>query len=439
MELIRLFHSNVDIKPKVLLSHFLRYLGFYVEEIAEGTEPSKVDSIADIYILSKAYVKEHQTTIDVALGRKTILICKDGLEIDDKSVFSLKHDDKKTDKTLLNEVVSCLSDIIEEMYFGSEGLLVNSAKDIKRVFTAVANAYTGNNILQTSIYVRCFYKNPTLLEIGLAQYKGFYNSLTAPGLSGIGGYLLDYARSYAQFEVDVICRKNSCKAIYPVPELIATCLKLLQKYPDNEQVRILLADVYLELEDTWAKAGNEYGDIHLAHCAYANYKRGRILRKYAEDYDSAEEIQRWALKRKEDYYPSWYQIAMCQKTKGGYHNAVVFFGRVCEILGRKYQKHILSPIELEYLYKSVFEIVQINRLFLKDLISADKYEGMLADLEEEANQTAYLEEIGAGFFDGKQALVELICNVIRREIQDPCDETITSDKERGVQWQMMRI
>ena len=63
MEVIRLFCSSMDVKPRVLLNHILRYMGFYTEEITETTIPSSMNSLADIFIVSDYYMEGREESL----------------------------------------------------------------------------------------------------------------------------------------------------------------------------------------------------------------------------------------------------------------------------------------------------------------------------------------------------------------------------------------
>ena len=96
MEVIRLFCSSMDVKPRVLLNHILRYMGFYTEEITETT----------------------------------ILICKDGWEIVSPKLHHIIYDVGRTDRALMTALVSLLAQILDRQNL-PEGLLCRSAEDYR--------------------------------------------------------------------------------------------------------------------------------------------------------------------------------------------------------------------------------------------------------------------------------------------------------------------
>ena len=74
MDFVRMYYNSIEVMPKILISHFLRYMGFYIEEIADGTQPSNKVSSLDVYILSKEYEKQNQGCITISDIEKSIII-----------------------------------------------------------------------------------------------------------------------------------------------------------------------------------------------------------------------------------------------------------------------------------------------------------------------------------------------------------------------------
>jgi len=174
------------------------------------------------------------------------------------------------------------------------------------------------------------------------------------------------------------------------------------------------ADINLELENRWTWAGNEYGDVHLFHCAYAQYKRGRILRQYAQDYKSAFTLQKYVISCKSDYVAAWYQLALCFEAEGRFKEEVDALEKICEILNKKYQEHLLAPIELEYLYCTVLRIAQIDRVYLGNWLAASEYEKAANALKRESNSVKYLQLF---WLDISADLSNTICNVMRNKLE----------------------
>lgn len=418
MEVIRLFCSSMDVKPRVLLNHILRYMGFYTEEITETTIPSSMNSLADIFIVSDYYMEGREESLDIDTTEKTILICKDGWEIVSPKLHHIIYDVGRTDRALMTALVSLLAQILDRQNL-PEGLLCRSAEDLQETLTYVAQAYIDNEILPSTLYTRCFYRQDLLYKTARANYIHFVEALEKAPSSDSD--LIRYITTYAKFEFDSICQENSIVCHYPVGEMSKECARLLAKYPDNEQVRILQADIHLELDGAWTIAANEYGDVHLSYCSYAHYNRGRILLKYAEDYRSALDIQRWAIEYKKDYFAAWYQIALCLEAQRQYKDAVLALEEVCKILNPKYQEHLLAPMELEYLYKAVIKLAGINEEYLGDHLSAQMYEEIAAELQKEVCEIKYLGMVWEDALK-KPELVNIIEEEMKDRIESACEK-----------------
>lgn len=74
MDFIRMYYSNMDVMPKVLLNQFFRYMGFYVEEIVGNTKPSDKQSSFDIYVVGDEYWKEKGGSFVIDNIEKAIFI-----------------------------------------------------------------------------------------------------------------------------------------------------------------------------------------------------------------------------------------------------------------------------------------------------------------------------------------------------------------------------
>lgn len=410
MELIRLFYDSLDVKPVALLNHFLSYLGFYVEEITETTKPSKINSIADIYIISNNYMKQQQNNLVTGLNGKTILICKDGWKVDTKSIHSIQFaESSEQDEDFLFTLVSHLMSIPSYCK-----LLIHTPLDLNSVLKCVVKAYCKFRILPSMLYTYEFYKQPELYKIAFNNYRSFIGTLDSLQAEDRNSDFVVFVRTYAKFEFDFICKKNSRTFCYPVEELSTACQRLLSRYPENEKIRLLQADILFELEDRWAWAGNQYGDTHLFYCACAQYKRGRISRQYAQDYKSATALQKHAIRCKNNYVAAWYQLALCFEAEGRSKEEVDALEKICEILNKKYQEHLLSPIELEYLYCTVLRIAQINKTYLGNWSAASEYEKAANALKRESNSVKYLQLFWS---DISTDLSNTICNVIKEKFE----------------------
>lgn len=114
MDRIRMFYSNIDTKPRVLITHFVRFLGFYVDGITnkDNIVLSNVESMMDIYIISDAYVEERTISIDVEEEEKSILIYLDGWRAEDlKNAQFINYEDQ-ADRVFLKQFSRCMLRIL---------------------------------------------------------------------------------------------------------------------------------------------------------------------------------------------------------------------------------------------------------------------------------------------------------------------------------------
>lgn len=342
MDLIRIYQNSLDIKPKVMLGHFLRYLGFCTEEVSEWNRTSGVESLIDIYVISDKYMENRETGLDIKNEEKTILILMDGWGAKTSSAHKVFYDTKMKDIMFLHSLIDEMA-IIFEQRRGDDKRLIYSVADIKGTITTIANVYTNRKILPSVLYTRCFYRNMSLYRFALDNYKKFLNDMENATYKDSD--LMKYVRTYAMFELNSISKMNLEGYYYSLKDMLQTSSELCEKYPKNEQVHFLQADMYLELDDFWAGAANEYAESCVSHCAYAHYKRGRILRKYLEDNRSALAVLKKAIYQKGDYFAAWYQVAICYEELGMYEEAVNALKKICHILDEKYKKHLLAPID----------------------------------------------------------------------------------------------
>jgi len=232
MEIIRLFYDSLDVKPVTLLNHFLSYLGFYVEEITEATKPSKISSVADIYIISNNYMKCRQNNLTIEPNSKTILICKDSWTVNTKCHYSIQYKkSNEQDEDFLLTLVSYLVSIPHPCK-----LLMHSVSNLNSVLKCIIKAYCKFRILPSMLYTHQFYKQRDLYKIALDNYRSFIGALDSLEVSDRDNDLVVFIRTCAKFEIDSICEKNSIIFCYPVEELNSTCLQLLNRYPENERI-----------------------------------------------------------------------------------------------------------------------------------------------------------------------------------------------------------
>lgn len=387
MDRIRLFYSNMDVKPKILINHFSRYLGFYVEDVVGNTRESEIESLIDIYIYSEVYVKSATDFFRVRNREKAIIIYMgqwfpDGLD----DIRNIRYDGL-TDEQFLGQLWECMFPILftrADIF----GRLVGSAEDVKVKVNEFIKIYIKYNILQMSVFTRCSPAHRDMFKSSYFRYRFFIGRIEKL-MERLDDSLIRYMRLLACYEIDMICKVNSYKP-YRSPMLLQEeCGLLLREYGDNEELHIIQADISLHLHGAWKKAGNEFSDKRLSECAYAYLRRGNILRNYVRDCEVALNAYKSAVERKEDYFIAWFQMGECAREMMEYRRAVEAYDQVAVILREKYQAHILSPLEITYLFKAFWEKAKIYKLKLRDEKAAEVHFRMARSIWQEVETEGY--------------------------------------------------
>ena len=388
MDRIRMFYSNLDTKPRILISHFSRYLGFYVEDIAGNTKESDIESLLDIYIVSDAYVKQTSQSLDIKNENKTIVIYLEGWDSEEQKNIHFIRYEEQCDEEFLQQFWDCMFHIL----FARMDIfkrLIGSSQFVKETVSRFITLYVDNNILQMSMFTRCSPAHRDMFKTALYKYNNFIEKIGEMNGKASGDDLVKYMRLLALYEIDMICMVNSYRTYMPPMIVQEECETLLRKYGDNEELHIIQADISLHLNGVWNKAGNEFSDVRLTKCAYTYLRRGNIYRNYVRDREAALYEYEIAVEKKEDYFIAWFQMGECLKEQMRYRRAVKAYGKVVEILRGRHNKHELSPLEIEYLFKAVLEIAQICEREFKDLEEAQRCVKLAQFIRKESSSDKY--------------------------------------------------
>ena len=416
MDRIRMYYSNLDTKPRILISHFSRYLGLYVEDVAGNTKESDVESLADVYIVSDAYVEQTTPTLDIKNDDKTIIIYMDGWDSEMQEKIHYIRYDGLSDQKFLEQFWVCIFEILFARRDISRRLL-GSAYFVKETIPQFIKLYVDNNILQMSVFARCSPAHRDLFKLAYLRYAVFIEKIRELNRKSLEDDLIKYMRLLAHYEIDMICKVNSYKTYKPPMLVQEECEALLRKYGDNEELHIIQADISLHLNGVWNKAGNEFLDIRLKECAYAYLRRGNIQRNYVRDREAALYAYERAVEKKEDYFIAWFQMGECAKEQTDYKRAVQAYGRVVELLKGRHYRHMLSPLEIGYLFKAVLEIAQIYAWEFKDLEEAERCFKLSKIIRKESASDKYFKVL----WDDKIALKRFF-PLIAKKLDEELDE-----------------
>ena len=390
-----MFYSNVDTKPRVLISHFTRFLGFYLEGITnkENTVESNVESIVDIYVISDAYVEERTTVLDVKEEDKSILIYLDGWGSDDLlDIPFIYYYDDLSDLLFLQKLSEHMLRIIAKRTDRSKRLF-DSTRNLRHLLDDLIQYYIENNILQVTLFASCFYAQRSFYKVAQRKYLRFISQLEQIYISDNDSDLMKYITIRSRYEVDLICKVNHFEYYFDPVRLQEECEELLRKYVDNETLHILQADIDFKLNGIWNKAGNEYADIRLADCAYAYLKQGNILQNYVRDLEAAANAYKIAAEKKKDYYLAWYRIGECYEKQIKYTDAVAAYENVCTVLAGRYYRHVLAPLEIMYLYYAVMKIARINEVIVKNYDLSKYYRNLADNILKEIDREDYFRTV----------------------------------------------
>lgn len=419
MDVVKVYYSDTDIKPRVLLGHFLRFLGFYVVFISEKNLREDVESLVDIYIIGDNFMKDNFELLESMEDEKAILIFKEGWNSGVDFVRKI-YFDKLTETDFLVEIIQHISDIIlncDKEY----DCLFQDIFEWEILAKEIAKSYSKNKILESSLFTRCFCKQEKLYHWAMRHYMSFIEQIKTLQSSIYDEDFIDYVLLYCKYEVNYICKMNSFEMKYDINEMLKECEFLLREYDKNEELHILKADILYELLGESLEACDLYADINILHCDYANYKCGKIVKEYLEEYDKAIFILKKAIDKQEKYFQAWYQLGDCYERKRDFKNAIKAFKKIHEILKSKYEKHILAPLELEYLYKSIMRIAIIYKLRLMDYTSANQYNELAGRINKEDSIREYVRLLWGE--DGKyQDIITIINETIEEHVNIKLEE-----------------
>ena len=390
MDIAKIYYSSIDVQPHALLHHFLRYLGFYVDERADGREPDDSKSVVDIYIISDAYVQSDTGEYEFPNSEKTLVVLKDGWKINNGVGWSIDYD-AVSQNVFLRNMTEMLCDIIEENRDGA-ALLMRSGERWREAVRHITNEYLKYEMFESVVLTRCLYRKNFIISAKHSNYNEFVNSLLRYNDLLFKSDLIRYTSLYTKYEFDMVCKRNLLRPVYPSEEMLEECETLLGCYMENEELYLLKADILLELQDRWLDACDEYANEHIAQCAYASYKRGKIFRTLLKEYKNAEQSLCDALKKKQDYCYAWYQLGKCHEACARYELAIEAYEKVYISLKEKYCRHLLEPLELEYMFKAVMKIATIYKTRLNDYSSAHMYNNHAKLIWEEHAFDKYIEQ-----------------------------------------------
>lgn len=405
MDLIKMYCDSTNIMPERLLQHFLRNIGFYVEKNVGTISNTEALSVADVYIISNAYMEKFGAQIDMEDKEKVIIVClkewSEGIFLKNIKLVVYREDNQKK---FLHMFLDALDDIMR--WTVSKKRLIRSVSDWKQIVYQAADAYLDNHILPVSQYAKAVSEQESLYNLAVERYCRYINRLREIGRTDKRG-LIHYILLYNQYELNLVCKVHNYEYEFPIDQLLALCEQLLHDFIYNEELNLLRAEINFELAGDWYRAWDEYLVLPLRNCSYAYYKCSMIYQYYLKEYEKAEYLLKRAAEMNPHFYQAWFELAECYEKRGKNNRAVKKYLKTEKILKNKYKTHQLSPRELQILYLSYVEMSAISKYYLGNSLAALNYRELAEDMIGEVAKIGYLKIVWPEIFEQNDLIEEI--------------------------------
>lgn len=366
-------------------------MGFYVQ--VEDTSSYKVykDRISsfDIYLIDEEYSKMYQGNLIIRNIEKSILVYIPSNDNFDKSIEGYIVYQKDNQKFMYEFIKKFIE--IYQMQVSPGKRLLDSSNLLSQDLSTLIEYYFSFNLL----FHRIYGKFDEGEELGTSARKAYhcfiekYNSLIdfEPN-----NYLLKSIRTHAKFDLSMIEIFGSFCYSYPVKEIVDESEELYFNYRKNEELCYLNAMIFGNIKGNWTSQANICADETLVRNPDALYQRGLVIEGYLKDYtltilELASNYMRWAIHYKKDFYQAWYELGICQELSYQHDDAYHTYEKVLLILNDKLQRHLLSPIEQDYLYRTIENIIRLSYSINGDIFG---YQNLLFQVIESEQNNKYL-------------------------------------------------
>jgi len=364
MKDICLTYLGEDIRPAKYIVSFFRIAGVYVyERIIYSNDKVKPDFPSfdmdiNIIILGQNYVDE--------------LIERYGTE---DTVFILMSDRKVIDKDCIigkdKKNIGILEDLIKLLSKKYTQFDIE-----KNALSSLAEIFESNHLAETLLGTRYFLPDKIIYSMLCPNYEkaieDISNKLKEDIEESIKGNFLWFAMAYIGYEYNYYCKRLKQGFLFRPDNLLEITEELREGYNGNWKSLLLLqAQIYDDLEGKVKKAYELYAETaDSAYNAFAWYKMGNIWQKNYKDSAIALEHFKKAVNINPSYYRAIYKLAECEYMLENFNISETLYKRVIELLQNNYAKGILSPLDIEYLYKSNFNIARIEVTQYGDIFEA---------------------------------------------------------------------
>ena len=364
-------------------------MGFYVQ--VEDTSSYKVykDRISsfDIYLIDDEYKKTYPGELVIPNIEKSILVYIPKSDYFDDNLDNFIVYQKDNQKFMMNFLKKLLEIYTKQKYDQKRWL--DSSKNLSKDLSTFLEQYFSSNLLFHKIYGSIYDDN----KLGKAVREDYvkmiekYNVLVdcEPDNDLLKSILYHSRYELAKIEMD-----RQWKRLYSIRNLDNQVDLWYSRNRCNEEASYFHALVDL-IYEFYSEAGNCFGDKVLIYNPDALHQRGKLI-KFCEPDAKAMSIayDRWAIHYKKDYFQAWYEIGESQRVLYSYSEAYSAYQKVLLILNDKLQRHLLSPIEKEYLCNSIIEILGIANEINIDKIS---YQQLLIQIVKIKANNKYLETV----------------------------------------------
>lgn len=373
---INLFCSSLDTKPRLLISHFARYLGFYVEEITKNTNIDTEDSSLDIYLISDNFVNENTVMFNPKFPHKTLCIGVEDYQIPQYSCIQWNTSNEV-------EFLKNLSYYITEM---SVNTFINKRWliDFDIIIDQFIQIYIQDKIFQVYQYSSII--NKDFFNKTIQKYLHFIKKLEQIEESTKSNFI-KYILCYTKFEVNCLSKLNNFSSPFNSKELYESCMSLLMEYRNNEMLHILCADINYLFLNKWNIADNEYSDYHIINLIYPYFQQANIAYSCLKDENSALQMYTQLVQAKPDYNDAWFKIATHYQKKIQWNMAKEAYENIYENLINGYSNNVLSPKEIIYFSSAIAHLINLN--YTRNPQIASEYIQIFNHIQNTINEDTY--------------------------------------------------
>lgn len=381
---INLHCSNINIMPKLLITHFLHYLGYYVEEMIDLYSISEND--IDIFILDNDFkIESPRVKISnvIFIGRieerinSNLFISYDANNL---NAFLLEL----TKKIFMIQCYNCITDCDSYLY----------KTNLDKILLAFISSYIKNEIFQCFLFAQSIPKS-IFSKNAIHHYLNFIKELELLNKKyednkNVNGFT-ELFLLFAKYETNFLCLLSGFNFIFDKEQLEKDCFGFLWNDSNMIELHFILGDIVYYFFGRFKETGNRYQDYRFNDCYEVYLKLGKINQIKVRDYNSAIAHYKYVLQNRKYNYIAYYLMGECYAKKQEFKNLKSAINNVISVLQKKIDISILSPNEIIYLTKSILLMLQYKHCFdrqqelilndnLKSLIEKEPYQKQFFDL-----------------------------------------------------------